>query len=157
MLRNLLAVSSVTDFTDKYFQEIIDDEYIKNKETVKKIVFCSGKVYYDILQEHLQSLNSEIAIIRIEQFYPFNEQLFNEIVTGYPNAQEFVWAQEEPKNQGAWSYLMPIITELIDGLFLCRSICFCGLYYDFKLNRWEYQLCAICFCNSIVFFYHFFI
>lgn len=115
MLRNLLAVSSVTDFTDNNFQEIIDDEYIKNKETVRKIVFCSGKVYYDILQEHLQSLNSEIAIIRIEQFYPFNEQLFNDIVAGYPNAQEFVWAQEEPKNQGAWSYLMPIITEIIDN------------------------------------------
>ena len=139
MLRNPLAVSAVPEFTDGYFQEMIDDQIIKDKDAVHKLVFCSGKVYYDILQEHLKAPNPAVAIVRIEQFYPFHEQLFNDIAASYPNAEEYVWAQEEPKNQGAWSYLMPILSEILDARikYIGRAASAASASASYKLHHIE--------------------
>ena len=139
MLRNPLAVSAVPEFTDGYFQEMIDDQIIKDKDAVHKLVFCSGKVYYDILQEHLKAPNPAVAIIRIEQFYPFHEQLFKDIAASYPNAEEYVWAQEEPKNQGAWSYLMPILSEILDTRikYIGRAASAASASASYKLHQVE--------------------
>lgn len=113
LLRNTLAVSSIKDFTDYNFAEIIDDINTGDKSRVKKVILTSGKVYYDILPALEESGRDDIAIVRIEQYAPFNEELFKSIIETYNQEAEIIWLQEEPKNQGAWSFLSVIINELI--------------------------------------------
>jgi len=102
LLRHKLAVSDVADLTDGYFQLVIPEVDALVDEDVTKIILCSGKVYYDILQERRRRQLKCIAIIRIEQLYPFPEQLLREVLQRYPQARTVVWCQEEPQNQGAW-------------------------------------------------------
>ena len=103
LLRHKRAVSDVRDLTRFGFQTVIDevDENF-DREQVARLIFCSGKVYYDLLEmrEHLEINN--IAIARIEQLYPFPFREVNYLLQSYPNASEVIWCQEEPKNQGAW-------------------------------------------------------
>ena len=72
------------------------------EQKVKRLVFCSGKVYYDLLEKRREQAIEHVAIIRIERLYPFPESQMRDLVDRYPNATEFVWCQEEPMNQGAW-------------------------------------------------------
>ncbi len=113
LLRNTLAVSSIKDFTDVSFREILDDTNIIDKSQVKRIILCSGKVYYDLLPALTEQKRNDIAIVRVEQYAPFNEELFKSIISSYKQNCEIVWLQEEPQNQGAWSFLSPLINELI--------------------------------------------
>ena len=109
MLRLPEAVSSAADFTgDTSFQEILDDEAFKSQtKGVTQLVFCSGKVYYDLIKYRAEQNITNTAIIRIEQLYPFHDDLFAKIVARYPKAaQKWVWCQEEPLNMGAWSYVV---------------------------------------------------
>ncbi len=112
MLRNHLAVSSVEDLTNGKFQHIIDDE-IQNKESVKRVILTSGKIYYELHQERLKRNIEDIAIVRIEQYYPFNQELFFKILKQYSNINEILWVQEEPKNQGAWTFLFNIFVDIL--------------------------------------------
>ena len=73
-----------------------------DEDRVTRLVFCSGKVYYDLLEKRREQGLEHVAIIRIERLYPFPEAEMRALVDAYPNAKEFVWCQEEPKNQGAW-------------------------------------------------------
>jgi 2-oxoglutarate dehydrogenase E1 component len=115
MLRHPMAVSIKNDFISGGFQEIIDDNRIAEKSNVNRLVFCTGKVYYDLMAELLKNevRKNEIAVIRIEQIYPFHHNKFSEILKEYPNAQEFIWLQEEPKNMGAWTYICHELAEHI--------------------------------------------
>jgi 2-oxoglutarate dehydrogenase E1 component len=107
LLRHKLAVSTLEDLTEFNFKPVIKevDKIVAAKVT--RVVMCSGKVYYDLL-EHRRAANiKNIAIIRIEELYPFPVQELNAALRPYKNAQQLVWCQEEPKNQGAWDYFEP--------------------------------------------------
>lgn len=102
LLRNPLAVSSLEDLTTGEFHVVIpeiDDIETKN---VDRIVLCSGKVYYDLLEKRRADKLNQVAIIRIEQLYPFPEEALKKILATYPQVKNIVWCQEEPMNQGAW-------------------------------------------------------
>jgi 2-oxoglutarate dehydrogenase E1 component len=101
LLRNPAAVSSIESLTDGSFQYVIDDT-IKNSSKVEKIIMCSGKVYYDLLAKREELGIKNIALIRIEQLYPFPYDTLEKIIKSYKNAERFIWCQEEPSNQGAW-------------------------------------------------------
>ena len=113
ILRHQLAVSSLNDFTQKSFKTIMDDERISDYKKVKKLIFCSGKIYYDLLQAKENGEN--IAIIRIEQLYPFDEKSLKEILKKYTKIKEYLWLQEEPQNQGAWNFINPILSDLLNA------------------------------------------
>jgi 2-oxoglutarate dehydrogenase E1 component len=102
LLRHRLAVNSLEDLTDGGFQEIIGEADPHDPQQIERLVFCSGKVYYDLLEARRERKLDHVAIIRIEQLYPFPQALYNAQVAQYPNAIDIVWCQEEPKNQGAW-------------------------------------------------------
>ena len=101
LLRNPKAVSSVKDLTEGSFQCVVDD-CIDAKDQITKVVLCSGKVFYDLEETRGKEGKENIAIIRIEQLYPFPHDDLEEILSAYKNINEFVWCQEEPANQGAW-------------------------------------------------------
>jgi 2-oxoglutarate dehydrogenase E1 component len=115
LLRNPDATSSLNDLTDGSFSCVIDDN-VKNKNNVKKIVMCSGKVFYDLLKERNNKNIDDIAIVRIEQLYPFPYDDLEEILTKYQNVNEFIWCQEEPLNQGAWFSHRHRIQRVLDRL-----------------------------------------
>jgi 2-oxoglutarate dehydrogenase E1 component len=102
LLRHRLASSPLSDLSGGSFQRLIGDIDAPDPEQVKRVVFCSGKVFYDLLEAKRSHEVSDVAVIRIEQLYPFPIREYAESIAGYPNANEFVWCQEEPQNQGAW-------------------------------------------------------
>ncbi len=103
LLRHPGVVSPMKDFTDGRFQEVIGDDYATNKD-VKKVLFCSGKVYFDLLEEQKKKKAKDVAIVRIEQIYPWPQKQIDAILKKYKNPK-LVWVQEEPKNMGAWSFI----------------------------------------------------
>ena len=105
LLRYPTCVSSLPDFTTGGFLELIDDSSA-NVKSVKKIAFCSGKIYYDLIEAKQKENNEDLAIIRIEQLYPLPTKQLQEIVSKYKNATEYLWVQEEPENMGAWAYML---------------------------------------------------
>jgi 2-oxoglutarate dehydrogenase E1 component len=102
LLRHPKCISNLTDLSEGQFQELIDDANVGKK--VRKVLFCSGKIYYDLLAEKESKNHQDIAIVRIEQLYPLPEWQLEGIFNKYKDA-EFLWVQEEPKNQGAWLHL----------------------------------------------------
>jgi len=98
-LRHKLAISSLDQLANDNFELIIPDN-LNNIDNVTRVVLCSGKVFYDLFEERNDKTN--VAIIRIEQLYPFPEQQLTDLLATYKNAKEVIWCQEEPKNQGAW-------------------------------------------------------
>ncbi len=111
LLRSKDAASAITDFIDSKnakFQYIIDDHTLASgkKKTIKKVILCSGQIYYELLQDRTKKqLDNNIAIIRIEQLYPLNIDELIDILDLYPHMQDVLWAQEEPYNQGAGLYI----------------------------------------------------
>ncbi len=101
LLRHKLAVSTLNDLTHGQFHPILGETELDDAN-VTRLVFCAGKVYYDLLETRREVALKHVALARIEQLYPFPEDLFKAEVARYPNLTEFVWCQEEPKNQGAW-------------------------------------------------------
>jgi 2-oxoglutarate dehydrogenase E1 component len=102
LLRNRLAVSALEDLTEGKFQPLIAEIDPLDGKGVTRIVFCSGKVYYDLLEKRREQALEHVAIVRIERLYPFPESQMRHLIDTYPNAGEFIWCQEEPQNQGAW-------------------------------------------------------
>ena len=115
LLRNPQAVSTLDDLSDGSFECVIDDE-IDNKNDVKKIIMCSGKVFYELIEKRNKEKRYEIAIIRIEQLYPFPYDDLEEILLRYQNVHEYIWCQEEPLNQGAWFSHRHRIQRVLDRL-----------------------------------------
>jgi 2-oxoglutarate dehydrogenase E1 component len=115
LLRNKDCTSKVENFTENVFWSILDDETV-TKKTAKRIVLCSGKVYYDLEAHRKANKIKDTAIVRIEQFYPLNVDLLQRITANYPKADKLVWCQEEPKNMGGWSFIAPRIMEAIEQM-----------------------------------------
>lgn len=104
LLRHPLCVSSKEELISGQFQEVIDDNVDKKK--VKTLVFCTGKFYYDLLAERENLKRDDIAFVRIEQLYPLPIEQLKAVIESYPNVTDYVWAQEEPRNMGAYGYML---------------------------------------------------
>lgn len=102
ILRHKLVISSLTDLTQGEFQLVIPDQDNPPSKKIKRIVLCSGKIYYDLLERQRTKERQDVAIIRIEQLYPFPTDELATLLASYTHTTEVVWCQEEPKNQGAW-------------------------------------------------------
>src|SRR5690606_36976749 len=112
MLRHPLAVSDMSEFeTGTSLREVIGDDSVKPKK-VKKVLLCTGKVYYDLLKRKTDTQREDVAIVRMEQLYPFPKVQLMAELDKYPGAER-VWVQEEPLNMGYWSYLK---REFADGI-----------------------------------------
>jgi 2-oxoglutarate dehydrogenase E1 component len=105
LLRHPLAVSSKSEFIKGGFQPVIQDMQADRKK-VKTVVFCSGKFYYDLLKAREEKKRTDVALIRLEQLFPLPVKEIDAVIESYPNANDLVWAQEEPRNMGAWSFLL---------------------------------------------------
>ncbi|HET8737110.1 MAG TPA: 2-oxoglutarate dehydrogenase E1 component [Pricia sp.] len=105
LLRHPKAVSTVDELANGSFQEVIDDAGAEVKK-IKSLVFCTGKFYYDLLAEKEEKNRDDVALVRIEQLFPLPSEQMKEVIEKYKNADDIVWAQEEPRNMGAWSHLM---------------------------------------------------
>ena len=104
LLRHPKVMSSVEDLATGEFQEVIDDTL--NPKNVKKLVFCMGKFYYDLLEEREILEREDVALVRIEQLFPLHLEKIQKVIDRYPNVENYVWAQEEPRNMGAWSFML---------------------------------------------------
>ena len=113
LLRLPAASSSIDDLSNSGFQPLIDDAEISDRDAVKRVVLCSGKVYYDLIEARRKSENRQVAIVRLEQFYPFPLQGIRDMLAGYANAHELVWAQEEPQNMGGWTFVQERLENLL--------------------------------------------
>jgi 2-oxoglutarate dehydrogenase E1 component len=102
LLRNKHAVSTLDDLAKGMFQLVIPDSTAKSGKKVRRVVLCSGKVYYDLVEEAAKRKIDDVAIVRVEQLYPFPRREVAAELERYPGAKEVVWCQEEPMNQGAW-------------------------------------------------------
>ena len=119
LLRNKDATSPITDFTKGSFQTVLveqSEEVAKKAEKVKRVICCSGKVYYDLVKKRDEKGADDVAVIRIEQLYPFPHKAFSAEMRRYPNASDVVWCQDEPQNQGAWFFIQHQIHEnMLEG------------------------------------------
>ncbi|MFC1610262.1 2-oxoglutarate dehydrogenase E1 component [Myxococcota bacterium] len=114
LLRHRLAVSPLGELTDGAFHEVLDDP--TPPLPARRVVVCSGKVYYDLLERRAQQHIEGVALLRMEQLYPFHDSLLQSIVGRYQDARELFWVQEEPKNRGGWTFMFPRLLELFDDL-----------------------------------------
>ncbi len=122
LLRNKDATSPISEFTKGSFQTIIPESKELKADKVKRLVLCSGKVYYDLAKKREENGHDDTAILRVEQLYPFPHKAFSNELKKYPNATEIVWTQDEPQNQGAWFYVQHYIHEnMLDGQKLAYS------------------------------------
>ncbi|WP_418509249.1 2-oxoglutarate dehydrogenase E1 component [Corallibacter sp.] len=110
LLRHPLCVSTVDEFVNGSFQMVIDDKNA-NADKVKTLVFVTGKFYYDLLEEQEKLGRDDVALVRVEQLFPLPEQEIKDILSKYKNANDVVWAQEEPRNMGAYSHILMHLEE----------------------------------------------
>lgn len=102
LLRHPLAVSSMEELANGKFLPVIGEIDEINPKNVKRVILCSGKVYYDLLEQRRKNEQTDVAIVRIEQLYPFPHEDIQQALAQYAHVKDFVWCQEEPLNQGAW-------------------------------------------------------
>jgi 2-oxoglutarate dehydrogenase E1 component len=111
LLRNPLAVSHIEELAGGGFQEVIDDP--EKTEAVQNVIFCSGKIYYELIQKRDVLKKRDVAIVRIEQYYPFPEERLREAVLRYPQTKNWKWIQEEPQNMGPWWFIRPLLEGIL--------------------------------------------
>jgi len=119
LLRNKDATSPLSEFTRGGFQTVIPEQkeaVLKKADKVKRVICCSGKVYYDLMKKREEKGVDDVVILRLEQLYPFPHRAFAAEIKKYPNATDIVWCQDEPQNQGAWFFVQHQIHEnMLDG------------------------------------------
>lgn len=113
LLRHPKAVSHLEDLAKGHYQEVIEDQTIKNAKEVDTLVLCSGKIYYELDQERVAQKNNKTAIVRVEQLYPTPVTQLAKIIKSYPKLKRIIWAQEEPKNMGAYQFMYFRLSELL--------------------------------------------
>jgi 2-oxoglutarate dehydrogenase E1 component len=102
LLRHRLSVSSLGEFARGRFQPLIGEVEPVDDRKIRRVVFCSGKVYFELAEARRAESLDQVAVVRIEELYPFPVEEYARIIAKYPSATEVVWCQEEPQNQGAW-------------------------------------------------------
>ncbi len=123
LLRAPLAVSTLSDLTDGEFQLVIPEIDDLPAKQVDRVVLCCGKVYYDLLEKRRQAKLNNVAILRVEQLYPFPAERLKQVLAPYQHVKKFVWCQEEPKNQGAW---FAVQHDLLDCLTKGQDLNYAG-------------------------------
>jgi 2-oxoglutarate dehydrogenase E1 component len=113
LLRAAECVSTIEDFTKDRFHEILPAPLAGKAEEVRRVIFCSGKVYYDLLKHRQEKQRTDTAIIRVEQLYPLAEEQLRTAIARFPQAKTYVWCQEESQNMGAWSYIVLPLRRLL--------------------------------------------
>ena len=125
LLRLPAASSTIEEMVNGGFQPLIDDAEITDRDAVTRVVLCSGKVYYDFIEARKQSEERVVAVVRLEQLYPFPLQILRDTLAKYPNAKDLVWAQEEPQNMGGWTFIHERLENLLSSceraLYIGRS------------------------------------
>ncbi|MEX2455756.1 MAG: multifunctional oxoglutarate decarboxylase/oxoglutarate dehydrogenase thiamine pyrophosphate-binding subunit/dihydrolipoyllysine-residue succinyltransferase subunit, partial [Balneolaceae bacterium] len=120
LLRHPMAVCNVEELANGKFMPFIDDETQSGKDSVERLVICSGKVYYDLMNHLKDNENDKVGVARLEQFYPFPNKDISKALKDYKNVKEVVWCQEEPKNMGAWTFVAPRFQNLLDDKIKLR-------------------------------------
>ncbi|MEX0662059.1 MAG: multifunctional oxoglutarate decarboxylase/oxoglutarate dehydrogenase thiamine pyrophosphate-binding subunit/dihydrolipoyllysine-residue succinyltransferase subunit [Balneolaceae bacterium] len=120
LLRHPMAVCNVEELANGKFMPFIDDETQSGKDNVERLVICSGKVYYDLMNHLKDNENDKVGVARLEQFYPFPNKDISKALKDYKNVKEVVWCQEEPKNMGAWTFVAPRFQNLLDDKIKLR-------------------------------------
>ena len=118
-LRMKESRSRIEDVTSGSFEEVLDDPRVTDPAAVRRVVLCSGKVAWDVMSER-DKRGAPVAVVRVEQLYPFPAERINEVIARYPNAREIVWTQEEPENMGAWHFVEHRIWRLKERGFDLR-------------------------------------
>lgn len=116
LLRHKLATSSIEELSDGSFQLVIPDADVVETNKVERVILCSGKVYYDLLQKRTEADVKNAALVRVEQLYPFPKEEIRKEVAKYKNAKEVIWCQEEPKNQGPWFSMGPRLEMCLERI-----------------------------------------
>jgi 2-oxoglutarate dehydrogenase E1 component len=111
LLRHPKCMSSLDELAENKFQEVIDDNNVIDNE-VRRVIFCTGKMYYDLLAKKEEYNAQDIALVRIEQLHPWPEKQIQTIIDKYPNTRRWIWVQEEPENMGAWRYIKENLTSV---------------------------------------------
>ncbi|MEJ6663014.1 MAG: 2-oxoglutarate dehydrogenase E1 component [Flavobacteriaceae bacterium] len=111
LLRHPLVVSSKEELAHGQFMPVMDDGQV-DKSKVTSVVFCTGKFYYDLLERRSENGRNDVALVRLEQLFPLPQKEINEVIAQYPKATEYVWAQEEPANMGAWGFMLMNFTQV---------------------------------------------
>jgi 2-oxoglutarate dehydrogenase E1 component len=114
LLRDPHAASALTDFTSGAFREVLDDPAASNPGAVSRLIFCSGQIYYDLVAAREAGKAGHAAIVRLEQLYPFDSAQAEVVIARYPAVSEVVWAQEEPRNMGAWRFVYKAFEPLLE-------------------------------------------
>ena len=110
MLRHPLCVSPFDELTKGSFREVINDPFANSKK-VKKVLLCTGKVYYDLFEEQQKNSRDDVALIRVEQLHPFPARQVTELLSGYNKTAKLYWVQEEPENMGCWTYILRAVGQ----------------------------------------------
>ena len=103
-------MSHLEDLTQGSFQEILDDHAPKK---VRRLVLCSGRIYYDLSAEREKTATEDMAIVRVEQLYPLDVEQMKRVISKFSGLKTCLWVQEEPSNMGAWTFMRPILQELL--------------------------------------------
>lgn len=122
LLRHRRAVSTLDELAEGQFQRIIADEPSIDPKTVRRVLLCSGKVYYALLERREKLKANDIAIVRVEQLYPLRAEELQEQLARYPDNTDLVWVQEEPWNMGAWFFMRARLPDILNGRFDLRCI-----------------------------------
>jgi 2-oxoglutarate dehydrogenase E1 component len=116
LLRHPQSASSPRELAEGSWQPVIDDARARERpEQIHRLTLCSGKVYVDLVTSQQWKENRAVAIARVEQLYRFPADEVQAVLDAYPNLEEVVWLQEEPENMGAWTFVQPLLHELING------------------------------------------
>jgi 2-oxoglutarate dehydrogenase E1 component len=110
-----MSVAALEDLTRGSFARVIDEVDEISPKDVRRVVFCSGKVYFDLLKARRKDGLRDVALVRVEQLYPFPKEEYEQVLERYPNVRDIVWCQEEPQNQGAWYQIRHRLQEPLAG------------------------------------------
>ncbi len=123
LLRHPFTASAPADLAEGVFHSVIDDEAAGARSaTVRRLALCSGKVAVDLLTSERRKDNANVAVVRVEQLYPFPTDAIRDVIERYPNLREVCWVQEEPENMGAWEFARPLLESVVDGRHPLRYI-----------------------------------
>jgi 2-oxoglutarate dehydrogenase E1 component len=115
LLRHRASISPASELSQGVFHPVLDEIDALDRPAVNRIILCSGKVYFDLLEERTRRQQTDTAIIRIEQLYPFPQDHLETILNHYPNRHQVVWCQEEPRNQGSWHRIQNHLGRAVAG------------------------------------------